>query len=72
MFDNPLDGRDTDGIAAGNEELVRSVFDAFLRGDWDALAEVLAPDVEWLWHEAGDWDCHDRREGPVHPRRTTS
>ena len=20
------------------------------------------PGVEWLWHEPGDWDCHDRRK----------
>ena len=47
---------------AGNAELVRSSFDAFLRGDWDALRRVLDPAVEWLWYEPGDWDCHDRRK----------
>ena len=36
-------------MATGNDELVRSSFDAFLRGDWDALAEVMDPGVEWLW-----------------------
>ena len=49
-------------MATGNDELVRSSFDAFLRGDWNALAEVMDPGVEWLWHEPGDWDCHDRRK----------
>jgi len=49
-------------MATGNDELVRSSFDAFLRGDWNALAEVMAPDVQWLWHEPGHWDCHDRRK----------
>lgn len=49
-------------MAARNEELVRSSFDAFLRGDWDALAQAMAPDVQWLWYEPGDWDCHDRRK----------
>jgi len=44
----------------GNDELARSGFEAFLRGDWDALAEIMDPDVEWLWHEPGEWDCHDR------------
>jgi ketosteroid isomerase-like protein len=48
-------------MAMGNAELVRSSFDAFLRGDWHALSDVLDPGVEWLWHEPGDWDCHDRR-----------
>jgi ketosteroid isomerase-like protein len=49
-------------VNAGNDELVRSSFDAFLAGDWETLGRVLAPDVEWLWHEPGDWDCHDRRK----------
>jgi ketosteroid isomerase-like protein len=49
-------------MATGNDELVRSSFDAFLRGDWDALAQVMDPGVEWLWYEPGDWDCHDRRK----------
>ena len=49
-------------MAAGNEELVRSSFDAFLRGDWDTLAQVMDPHVEWLWYEPGDRDCHGRRE----------
>jgi hypothetical protein len=25
----------------------------------------MAPDVEWLWYEPGDWDCHDRRQVPA-------
>src|SRR3954467_14546356 len=49
-------------MAAGNDELVRSSFDAFLRGDWDTLSQVMDPGVEWLWYEPGDWDCHDRRK----------
>src|SRR3954447_3746821 len=49
-------------MATGNEQLVRSSFDAFLRGDWDALAQVMDPGVQWLWHEPGEWDCHDRRK----------
>src|SRR3954466_3324296 len=48
-------------VATGNDELVRSSFDAFLRGDWDALSQVMDPGVEWLWYEPGDWDCHDRK-----------
>jgi uncharacterized protein len=49
-------------MAAGNDELVRSSFDAFLCGDWDTLAELMDPGVEWLASEPGDWDCHDRRK----------
>jgi ketosteroid isomerase-like protein len=49
-------------MATGNDELVWSSFDAFLRGDWNALPEVMDPQVEWLWYEPGEWDCHDRRK----------
>jgi len=49
-------------VSTTNAELVRSGFEAFLRGDWDALGRVLDPDVQWLWYEPGDWDCHDRRK----------
>lgn len=49
-------------MATGNAELVRSSFDAFLRGDWHALSDVMDPGVEWLWYEQGDWDCHDRKK----------
>jgi ketosteroid isomerase-like protein len=48
-------------VSEGNEELVRSSFDAFLRGDWEALARVMDSEVQWLWYEPGDWDCHDRQ-----------
>ena len=49
-------------MSATNDELVRTSFDAFLAGDWEALSQVMAPDAQWLWHEPGDWDCHDRRK----------
>jgi hypothetical protein len=47
-------------MATGNDELVRSSLDAFLRGDWDALSQLMDPGAEWLWYGPGDWDCHDR------------
>jgi ketosteroid isomerase-like protein len=46
----------------GNDELVRSSFEAFLRGDWHELSRVMDPEVEWLWYEPGEWDCHDRKK----------
>lgn len=49
-------------MAAGNADLVRTGFEAFLRGDFDALEQVMDPGVQWLWYEPGDWDCHDREE----------
>ena len=35
-------------------------FDAWRRGDFEALEAIFAQDVEWRWFEPGDWDCHDR------------
>ena len=48
-------------MTTGNDALVRSSFAAFLAGDWNALAQVMDPGVEWLSHEPGDRDCRDRR-----------
>ena len=50
--------RDTGPVNTGNAELVRSSFDAFLRGDWDALSRTLDPGVQWLWYGASpSGDC---------------
>jgi uncharacterized protein len=49
-------------MANANAELVRSSFDAFLRGDWNALSDAMDPAVEWHWYEPGEWDCHDRKK----------
>ena len=45
-----------------NAELVRQGFQAFLRGDFDALRDMMDPAVQWLWFEPGVWDCHDREK----------
>jgi ketosteroid isomerase-like protein len=42
--------------------LAQQGFDAWRRGDFDALEQMFAPDVEWRWFEAGDWDCHSRND----------
>jgi ketosteroid isomerase-like protein len=44
----------------GNADLVRAGFEAFLRGDVDELRELMDPEVQWLWYDAGPWDCHGR------------
>jgi ketosteroid isomerase-like protein len=49
-------------VTDGNDALVRSLFDAFRRGDFHALSSVMDPEVQWLCSEPGDWDCHDREE----------
>ena len=33
---------------------------AWQRGDVSALEPLLDPEVELLWWEPGDWDCHGR------------
>ena len=40
--------------------LAKQGFDAWRRGDFDAVEAIFAPDVEWRWFEPGDWDCHSR------------
>ena len=37
-------------------------FEAWRRGDFEALEQIFAPDVEWRWFEPGDWDCHSRED----------
>jgi ketosteroid isomerase-like protein len=38
----------------------RNGLEAWQRGDVDALAPLLDPDVELTWWEPGEWDCHGR------------
>src|SRR2546427_3623351 len=45
---------------SSSRTVARQGFDAWRRGDFDALEAIFAPDVEWRWFEAGDWDCHNR------------
>jgi len=42
--------------------LAQQGFDAWRRGDFEALEQMFAPDVEWRRFEPGDWDCHNRDE----------
>ena len=38
----------------------RAALAAWQRGDLSALEPMLDADVELLWWEPGDWDCHGR------------
>ena len=40
----------------------RGGLEAWLRGDVEALAPLLDPEVELLWWEPGEWDCQGRDE----------
>ena len=45
-----------------NVELARRGYEALMRGDLDAVAELFAPDLTWEWWRQGPWDCHSREE----------
>lgn len=47
-MDPELLGKAREALAAGQD------------GDVAALEPLLAPEVELLWWEPGDWDCHGR------------
>jgi ketosteroid isomerase-like protein len=42
--------------------LAEQGFESWRRGDFDALEQLFAFDVEWHWFEPGDWDCHSRKD----------
>jgi hypothetical protein len=41
-------------------EKARGGIEAWQRGDVEALAPLLHPEVELTWWEPGEWDCHGR------------
>jgi SnoaL-like domain len=43
-------------------ERARVGFEAWRRGEFETLEEMLAPEVELLWWDPGDWDCHGRAD----------
>ncbi|HEX3737910.1 MAG TPA: nuclear transport factor 2 family protein [Solirubrobacterales bacterium] len=43
-------------------EAARPALEAWQRGDVEALAGLLDPEVELTWWEPGDWDCHGREK----------
>jgi hypothetical protein len=43
-------------------ERARVGLEAWRGGDFDSLERMLAPEVELLWWDRGDWDCHGRDE----------
>lgn len=45
-----------------NTDLVRSGYEALIRGDLDAIARVVAPDVNWRGWDDPSGDCHNRDE----------
>jgi ketosteroid isomerase-like protein len=43
-------------------QLARDGLEAWQRGDVDALAPLLHPEVTLTWWAPGEWDCHGREE----------
>jgi ketosteroid isomerase-like protein len=52
--------RNTRPVSSYNAELVRDGFDAFLRGDFEALHDLLHPKAQWLSNETSVGACEDR------------
>jgi ketosteroid isomerase-like protein/catechol 2,3-dioxygenase-like lactoylglutathione lyase family enzyme len=46
-------------MSTDNTTLIRDGFEAFLRGDFDALRSLLAPDAQWLYWGPIPGDCQD-------------
>src|SRR5438067_4579213 len=42
--------------------LAQQGFEAWRCGDFEALEQLFAPEVEWYWFEPGEWDCHSRED----------
>jgi ketosteroid isomerase-like protein len=45
-----------------NAELARRGFEAAMRGDLDAVAQLLDPNVQWHGGDPGPWSCHSRSD----------
>jgi len=54
--DRPREDASGGGVMSNSSSLTvaQQGFDAWLRGDFDALEAIFAPDVEWRWFEPGD------------------
>ena len=57
-------------MSESNVELVRKGYEAVMRGDLDAVRDILDPDVKW---HAGDpnaeYACHDRQQAVAFMRQ---
>jgi ketosteroid isomerase-like protein len=47
-------------MSIDNAALIRHGFEAFLKGDFDTLRELMEPDAQWLYWEPIPGDCQDR------------
>jgi ketosteroid isomerase-like protein len=45
-----------------NVEIARSGYEALMRGDVDAVFELLAPDLSWQGWDPSAGDCHSRED----------
>jgi ketosteroid isomerase-like protein len=49
-------------MSTENERRAREGYEALMRGEVEALEQLLAPDLTWHWWEHGPWDCHSRED----------
>jgi len=57
-------------MSQSNVELARRGYEAVLRGDLDAIKELLDPDVKWHGGDpSAEWACHNREEALAFMRR---
>jgi ketosteroid isomerase-like protein len=49
-------------VSGNPSEIAREGLEAWRKGDFDTIEEILDPNVEWRWFEPGEWDCHDRND----------
>jgi ketosteroid isomerase-like protein/catechol 2,3-dioxygenase-like lactoylglutathione lyase family enzyme len=49
-------------VSTDNAAALRRGFEAFLRGDFDELRELMQPDAQWLYWEPIPGDCHGREK----------
>ena len=49
-------------------EIAREGLEAWRKGDFETIEEILDPNVVWRWFEPGQWDCHGRDDVIRTPR----
>jgi ketosteroid isomerase-like protein len=49
-------------VSSKPSEIARRGLEAWRKGDFETIEEILDRNVEWRWVEPGEWDCHDRND----------
>jgi ketosteroid isomerase-like protein len=57
---SPRRGRILTEVSSKPTEIAREGLEAWRKGDFETVEEILDPNVEWHATEPGEWDCHGR------------